>query len=93
MTARCALATIALAVAMAAPAHAAFPGANGKIAFGTDRDGNEEIYSMTAAGGSQTNLTNNPGGTALPLGRPTARRSRSARFAPVRRARATRSTA
>ena len=47
-------------VSMAPAAQAAFPGANGKIAFGTDRDGNEEIYSMTAAGGAQTNLTNDP---------------------------------
>jgi hypothetical protein len=34
------LALSALAIlALAAPANAAFPGANGKIAFGTDRDG------------------------------------------------------
>jgi Tol biopolymer transport system component len=37
-----------------------FPGANGKIAFHTNRDGNEEIYSMDPNGSNQTNLTNNP---------------------------------
>lgn len=39
---------------------AAFPGANGKIAFISDRDGNIEIYVMNADGTNQTNLTNNP---------------------------------
>jgi TolB protein len=40
-------------------ASAAFPGANGKIAFTSDRDGNGEIYVMNADGSGQTNLTNN----------------------------------
>src|SRR5436190_20082405 len=31
-------------------AEAAFPGANGKIAFMSDRDGNTEVYVMNAAG-------------------------------------------
>ena len=31
-----------------------------RIAFFTDRDGNEEIYVMDADGGNPTNLTNNP---------------------------------
>jgi Tol biopolymer transport system component len=58
---RLASAAITLAaLAIATPSHAAFPGANGKIAFGTDRDGNEEIYSMSSGGGAQTNLTNSP---------------------------------
>jgi Tol biopolymer transport system component len=35
-----------------APAQGAFPGQAGKIAFNTNRDGNFEIYSMTAAGGT-----------------------------------------
>jgi len=39
---------------------ATFPGANGKIAFGTSRDGNGEIYVMNPDGSGQTNLTNNP---------------------------------
>jgi Tol biopolymer transport system component len=41
-------------------AFATFPGENGKIAFTSTRDGNEEIYVMNAADGSnQTRLTNN----------------------------------
>src|SRR5687768_8813842 len=38
---------------------AAFPGANGKIAFASDRDGNGEIYTMNADGTNQTRITNN----------------------------------
>jgi len=41
------------------PAECAFPGANGKIAFNSYRDGNGEIYVMNADGSGQTNLTNN----------------------------------
>jgi Tol biopolymer transport system component len=41
------------------PVTAAFPGANGKIAFESNRDGNSEIYSMNPDGSSQTRLTNN----------------------------------
>ena len=36
-----------------------FPGTNGKIAFLSGRDGNGEIYTMDANGGSPTNLSNN----------------------------------
>jgi TolB protein len=43
----------------AAPAHATFPGGNGKIAFQSNRDGNFEIYTMNADGTSQTRLTFN----------------------------------
>ncbi len=51
---------VALALlAMAAPAHAAFPGANGKIAFVTYRDGNAQVYSMDADGTNKTRLTHN----------------------------------
>ena len=56
-----------------------FPGRNGQIAFYSERDGNQEIYVMNAADGSnQTRLTNStaddlppswsPDGTRLPLG-------------------------
>ena len=33
---------------------------NGKIAFGSERDGNHEVYVMNPDGTSETNLTNNP---------------------------------
>jgi Tol biopolymer transport system component len=51
-------AVIALLVG-STPAPAAFPGANGKIAFVSDRDGNWEIYVMDADGTNQTRLTTN----------------------------------
>jgi dipeptidyl aminopeptidase/acylaminoacyl peptidase len=61
--------------ALAAPAQAAFPGQNGKIAFDTNRHGfphNSEIYSMNADGSAQTRLTNDPDflDPAIPDGRP-----------------------
>jgi hypothetical protein len=42
--------TVLLLLVLVAPAHAAFPGKNGKIAFVSNRDGNDEIYSMDADG-------------------------------------------
>ena len=58
--------TLALGVAMAAalamclvtlqPAHAAFPGQNGRIAFQSDRDGPVEIYA-TSPGGTPKRIT------------------------------------
>src|SRR5436190_4380861 len=42
-------------------ARATLPGANGKIAFSSDRDGNFEVYVMNADGSDQTRLTNAPG--------------------------------
>ena len=50
-----------------APARAAFPGANGKIAFETTRDGNLEIYSMAPDGSGQVNLTNDTRGDTDPV--------------------------
>ena len=41
----------------ATPAEAAFPGANGRIAFVSNRDGNDEIYAMAVDGTGQTRLT------------------------------------
>ena len=38
----------------------------GKIAFMSDRDGNEEIYVMNADGSNQTSITNNPAGDVVP---------------------------
>lgn len=43
----------------AAPARAAFPGANGKIAFRSTRDNNYEVWAMNADGSGQANLTRN----------------------------------
>jgi dipeptidyl aminopeptidase/acylaminoacyl peptidase len=53
---------IALAIyAIAAgQARAAFPGTNGRIVFETNRDGNEEIYTMNADGTNRVDLTRNP---------------------------------
>ncbi len=42
-----------------APAEAAFPGANGKIVFASNREGNVEIYVMNPDGCDQARLTNN----------------------------------
>jgi hypothetical protein len=55
------LVALALAVSLLAgetgPAKAAFPGANGKIVFASNRDGNVELYSRNPEGTNQTNLT------------------------------------
>lgn len=44
-----------------APAGAAFPGANGQIAFGSDRTGSWEIWTMEADGSNETQITHLPG--------------------------------
>ncbi len=54
-----ALALLVIASSGGGTARAAFPGANGKIAFVTTRDGNYEVYSMDADGNNQTRLTTN----------------------------------
>jgi Tol biopolymer transport system component len=51
---------IAVLMSGTVPAGATFPGANGKIAFESNRDGNFEIYVMNPDGTSQTRLTTNP---------------------------------
>ena len=58
-----ALALLIVLISLIGPAtsQGAFPGANGKIAFQTPRDGGGyQIYTMNADGSSQTRLTNNP---------------------------------
>ena len=44
---------------LVAPAHATFPGANGKIAFSGNGDGDFELYSMNPDGTGRTQLTHN----------------------------------
>ena len=51
---------LAISVIAAGQARAAFPGANGRIVFETNRDGNEEIYTMNADGTNRVDLTRNP---------------------------------
>jgi dipeptidyl aminopeptidase/acylaminoacyl peptidase len=51
-------------------AQAAFPGANGRIAFASDRDGNVEVYVMNADGTAQTNVTDNPADDSDPAWSP-----------------------
>jgi uncharacterized repeat protein (TIGR01451 family) len=65
-----ATAVIAGLLIVAAPARAAFPGGNGKIAFQSLRDGNWEVYSMDPDGSGQTNLTNDPAFDANPAWSP-----------------------
>jgi Tol biopolymer transport system component len=67
----------ALLVALVAtqkPAQAAFPGKNGKIAFVSTRDGNEEIYVMEADGTNETRLTTEPGRDIHPMFSPDGQR-------------------
>lgn len=53
------LALAAVLLVAEEPAGAAFPGTNGKIAFTSDRDGNEEIYTRNPDG-TVRRLTTNP---------------------------------
>lgn len=58
---RASIITIAAAAALggaaAGPAHAAFPGENGRLAFSTNADGNFEIYSSNPDGTDRRRLT------------------------------------
>ena len=75
-----ALASCLLALALGAPpAKATVPGENGKIAFVSDRDGNNEIYAMNADGTQQTNLTKNPAQEFTPTWSPDGTRLAFAR--------------
>ena len=51
---------LAITALAAGQARAAFPGANGRIVFETNRDGNEEIYTMNSDGTNRVDLTRNP---------------------------------
>src|SRR5687767_4151276 len=57
-------------IAGAVTVNAAFPGANGKIAFSSFRDGNQEIYVMNPDGSGQTRLTDNPADDGAPAWSP-----------------------
>ncbi len=52
-------AVLAVLVLSPSPAESAFPGANGKIVFISDRDGNPEVYVMDPDGTDQISLSNN----------------------------------
>src|SRR5436190_9367020 len=73
---RASIGVVALAALVAmpvfvGPAQAAFPGANGRIAFYSDRDGNNEIYSVAGPGGGNlTRLTNNTASDSEPVWSP-----------------------
>jgi Tol biopolymer transport system component len=51
---------LASVVVWSEAAEGAYPGANGAIAFETNRDGNLEIYAMAADGSAPVNLTQDP---------------------------------
>ena len=53
------LATAAVVALPSQAAFATFPGENGKIVFFSNRDGNEEIYTMNPDGSGQMRLTEN----------------------------------
>ncbi len=55
-----AAASAALVGIVTSSATAAFPGENGKIVFQTNRDLNEEIYTMNPDGTNRVNLTRDP---------------------------------
>jgi len=51
---------VGVTLGLAAPAEAAWPGADAEIAYVSTQDGNLEIYTVAADGSGQVNLTNHP---------------------------------
>ncbi|MFN2505618.1 MAG: TolB family protein, partial [Acidimicrobiales bacterium] len=50
---------VVAAIMVANVAEGAFPGTNGRIVFISDRDGDNEVFTMNPDGSNQVNLTNN----------------------------------
>ena len=55
----CAGCAAVAALGLASSAYASFPGANGLLAFNSDRDGDFELFTMRADGSKQTQRTSN----------------------------------
>jgi hypothetical protein len=70
---------LVLALLTAQPAAAAFPGDNGRIAFVSDRHGNDEIYTAAADGSDPQRLTTTSLAEAQPAFSPDATRIAFAR--------------
>src|SRR5215211_357085 len=66
--------TVVLITASAEPAQAAFPGTNGKIAFVSDRDGDNDIYTIGFTGDNLKRLTNNSKNDRFPAWSPDGRK-------------------
>jgi Tol biopolymer transport system component len=64
------LAACLAALVLVTPAHAVFPGQNGKLAVTSSRDGNGEIYVMNPDGSGPLNITNNDASDASPAWSP-----------------------
>lgn len=63
MRGRCALISLVVGVALllAAPANATFPGANGFVVFSSDRDGDFDLFAQNLDGSNLRKLVNRPG--------------------------------
>jgi len=64
------MATAGAALTLAAAAQAAFPGANGRIAFSSDRSGTQDIWSINPDGSDPVQLTSDPGIETTPAWSP-----------------------
>ncbi len=77
------LAVLLVGLLLPGTASAAFPGANGEIAFSDTRDGNSEIYSINPDGSGATRLTNDPGIDVWPAWSPDGQKIVFNRYAPA----------